>query len=120
MNNNDETQVGDEGMSAKQEADLEAELEAEIWEWYLVDAPLNMAAIREALSAGDLGQVTTLAHRLAGDSGAVGCLRVELRGRDLERAAPTPGAEPAELADLVHTLEQALTESIAERADSST
>jgi HPt (histidine-containing phosphotransfer) domain-containing protein len=113
--NTDETQVSDEGMSAEQESELGAELAAEIWQWFLVDAPLNMAAIRAALSAGDMGQVTSLAHRLAGDSGAVGCLRVELCGRDLERTATIPDADPTQLTDLVQALDQALIEAIAER-----
>ena len=60
---------------------------AEVVDAYLADAPLQVAAMREALAAGDLATLGRHAHTLKGNSRGVGAVALAETTRLLEEQA---------------------------------
>jgi HPt (histidine-containing phosphotransfer) domain-containing protein len=75
-----------EGLRALQ-SEREPALVAELVEEFLTRAPLRIARMQAALTAGDAAALAFEAHGLAGSCGVLGVLRLRIRCRDLEELA---------------------------------
>ena len=76
--------------------------------FFVDDTPVQLAAIRQAASRGDAGDLELAAHRLRGSSASIGAIRMSSLAADVETrahggdvAAAAPAIEALELAWLV-------------------
>jgi CheY-like chemotaxis protein len=66
---------------------------------YIDQGPLRLATLAEAIAAGDVRKVGSIAHQIVGESGLVGLRRVEAIARGIELAARGQGGQMAEHLD---------------------
>ena len=100
-------------------ADHRADIEAEIADIFLSQAPTCVAALSEAVGAGQLEAVWRMAHRLGSEAGLVGARELADLCRWLEAEASVTESPPADLparvAEIADAAERACEALAAER-----
>lgn len=74
-------------------------------EMFLSGAPVRIARLKALAAASDAAALAAAAHALRGSAGNVGALRLSVLFHRIEQAAQ--GANPAEAAALIGTLDEA-------------